>query len=85
LFCAIALFVFGPPLLLVIGMGHALRALLLARALGRGLFHAGDLQALFEHTVGSCAGSFGGHSYPQRSQRSMMTTFRSTAIGRRAS
>ncbi len=47
---------------------------------GSGLFHAGDLHALFEHTAGSLLGSFGHHSYPQRSQRRTVTVFRNTAM-----
>jgi hypothetical protein len=59
-------------------VGHR-RLPFFARPFGRGLFHAGDLQARFEQTVGSCFGSFGIHSYPQRSQRITTKVFSYTA------
>lgn len=63
-------------------MGGQARRFCFGRFIGRGLFHAGDLHALFEHTAGSWAGSFGGHSYPHLSHLRIVTVtfFRNTAM-----
>ena len=72
----------------MVGAVYRLRLLPLAagcfaRFTGRGLFHAGDLQARLAQTVGneSASPKRGSHSYPQRSHRKAVTVFLKTAMG----